>query len=534
MITAPIVLPPPSDFGLEAYPSYYPYQDQAVLHCYENPLGSRVTGVCLPTGCGKSLLAAMLYVLSGKRVVVLTSTKALQGQYHRLFGAAPLEIADIRGQNAYQCRVADGVTVDRGPCHAGWDCPYREGGCYYFDAVGRARDGAFVATNYTYWMTMQQYGKGLGNVDILVCDEADTMLNEITAFLSLSFQGGDIQKHLHAALPPVDSSIEAVRLWAGGLLPRIKSRQESLETQMKIFSQSSEQPPGPFRREVREVNLLKDALTRAADLHGEWVAEWAERNHRLNLWPVWPADYAEEVLFRGIPRVILMSATLSRKQMEILNRGPWDYVDYPSAIPPEDRPVRHVRSVAMRRGMQNLPLWTARIDQLIERRLDRKIILHTTSYERKRAFMLGSRFKGKGILISHDSGDLETAVQRFKAMEAPAVLVSPSLTRGYDFPGVQCETLILGKVPYMDGRTPLAKARKERDPDYLNYEAMMTMQQEAGRGARYVGDRCEILVVDDDWRWFWPRFGYMASQWFRDAVQPGVFDVQNTEPLAKL
>lgn len=106
-------------------------------------------------------------------------------------------------------------------------------------------------------------------------------------------------------------------------------------------------------------------------------------------------------------------------------------------------------------------------------------------------------------------------------MKPPAVLVSPSMIRGYDFPGEECEVVVIGKVPWPDGRGAISKARGEIDPQFPAWAAITAVQQEAGRAVRSEWDRCEIFIVDDDWEWFWKRNWKMAAGAFRDAVTWG-------------
>ena len=100
--------------------------------------------------------------------------------------------------------------------------------------------------------------------------------------------------------------------------------------------------------------------------------------------------------------------------------------------------------------------------------------------------------------MTHGTEDLDAAITEFKRRDPPAVLVSPSIVRGVDLPGDDCRLVILGKVPWPDSRDPVAKARKKRDPQWLDYEAMKAFQQAAGRAVRFLGDWAEVVVVDDD------------------------------------
>ena len=120
------------------------------------------------------------------------------------------------------------------------------------------------------------------------------------------------------------------------------------------------------------------------------------------------------------------------------------------------------------------------------------------------------------------------AVKNFKNAPSPAVMVSPSLVAGWDFPAEDCRYIIIGKVPYPDIRAPVLKARQKLDKDWAAYQAMMTLVQSSGRGVRAATDWCETLVIDDDWVWFWMKYRNFAPRWFADAVR---FDSYLPQPL---
>ena len=99
------------------------------------------------------------------------------------------------------------------------------------------------------------------------------------------------------------------------------------------------------------------------------------------------------------------------------------------------------------------------------------------------------------------------------------VLVSPSVTTGYDFSQAECgfgrpQYLIVGKVPYPDTSEPVTKARHEDDKDWTSYQAMETLIQECGRASRSMGDKCEVFSVDDSTVWFMRLYGRFAPSWF--------------------
>ena len=124
------------------------------------------------------------------------------------------------------------------------------------------------------------------------------------------------------------------------------------------------------------------------------------------------------------------------------------------------------------------------------------------------------------IMLTHSTGDVSYVVNRFKMASPPVVLVSPSVTTGYDFPGHgRPQYIVVGKIPYPDTRDPVTRARHEDDRDWSSYVAMEALVQESGRMARSVDDRCEVLIVDDNWLWFYYRYRGFSPGWFQGKVR---------------
>jgi len=235
--------------------------------------------------------------------------------------------------------------------------------------------------------------------------------------------------------------------------------------------------------------------------------------------PVLVAPYLE-TLAQRVPKVLLLSATLSDKTAALLGIAPadWTTVEGRSSFPVARRPVIYVPTVRMdsRTSEGDRVLWVRRIDQIIGQRLDRKGIVHTTSYARQR--FLQQHSQHARWFICPQSQTTRAEVARFKSACPPAILVSPSVTTGWDFPGETCRYQILGKVPFPDTRDPVTKARVAKDPQYQGYLAMQSLVQAVGRGTRSEDDWCETFVVDDHWAWFRRKSRHHAPRWFWDAV----------------
>lgn len=165
--------------------------------------------------------------------------------------------------------------------------------------------------------------------------------------------------------------------------------------------------------------------------------------------------------------------------------------------------------------------WLKAADSIIEARLDRKGIFHTTAYHRSEYVTAHSRFTP--YMMSHNRHDLMQSIHKFKDAPPPVIFVSPSVTTGFDFPYDDCEFQILGKVPYPDTRNVITKARADADPDYAPYIAMQQIVQACGRGSRAEDDYCENFIIDTNIDWFVKRYRRFAPKWFLESITKRVF-----------
>ena len=241
------------DILAASLPGYTPRKHQQELALQiEQAIGARAILVAeAGTGTGKSLAALIPAILSGKRVVVATATKALQNQYAEKdlpFLQEHLDVpftwAILKGRSNYPCaskiddlkeptaRQAqildliaqheadpesytdrDGLptTTDRewmqlsispAECPGASDCPFAEAGkCFAYRAKDKAARSDVVVTNLAYLATdlkLRSETDGaislLGDIDLLIIDEAHNLDNAVTSALSDRIALGTIMR----------------------------------------------------------------------------------------------------------------------------------------------------------------------------------------------------------------------------------------------------------------------------------------------------------------------------------------------------
>lgn len=485
-----------------------------------------------PTGSGKSPKYITVSRMLEARTLVLTANKALQLQLMNDFAAIGME--DIRGQSNYRCKALDhngelfgygrvGVGCDEGPCHAGASCRLRRKGCLYFDQVVVASNAPLVVSNYAYWLTIGRWSneEKIGNFDLLVCDEAHKVPDILAEHCAIRLDRNEIRILLGLILP---SAREDPALWLEWAEHALSLCASHIDSTKAVFKDPYSDIPArkSASRHMRRIATLHRALS---DLNNasiwrrsepsspdvflpgvqtDWVIEPYEDG--VQFLPVWAHAYAEPYLFRKIPKVILTSATLQPITAKYLGIADNEhrYRSSDSTFDPESRPIIYIPTAKIDRhsSKYQIKTWINRIDEIVAARQDRKGIVMARSYDYADTIM--SLSAQSHCMISHSRRGLRDAISVFRHSRPPAVFVSPSVDEGFDFPDDDCRFIIIAKCPFADMRGSIVQARHKSDKKYLNYLTARIIIQQAGRGWRSTDDWCEVFIIDDNIRWFYP------------------------------
>ena len=501
-----MLLPQPKDLGLpNKFSSWRHGQTRAIMDIVDSRV--RFLTQIQPTGSGKSLCYITAAMLKGGRTLVLTSLKGLQRQLYDDFGESP-GLSVVVGKSSHVCPNT-GYSAEYAPCSLGRYCHKKKsGGCSYYDAIEEAKLAQIVVTNYSFWHSNKH--DTLGYFDTLVCDEAHNAVNHLVDSLAITITRKSITSiGLHWP-ESGDNHWKWVRDTQQAVDQMIKDKIEELQSSVRGIT-------GDRFKHLYHLNQrLKSLVPQQPD---QWVVEWF--SDHITFDPLWPPEFAEELLFRDINRVVLTSATMGASTLSMLGVPTVGSMttEYPSYFPVARRPIYYIPTTRVDYRITNLGygLWCSRIDQIVSKRLDRKGIIHTVSYDRCSRVMRVSEHSQ--YFYTHKSRNLLQSLKEFRAAGTPAVLCSPSVVTGWDFPYEQCEYQIIGKIPFPDARRKVDKARKEKDPEYSCCMAMQNLVQTCGRGMRYPDDQCENMIIDDHFVWFVGKYRKFAPKWWLDAVQ---------------
>src|SRR5271155_5176645 len=434
-----------------------------------------------PTGVGKSCIAVAHAILTGGRSVYVTSTKGLQDQCSTDF--SPCGMVDLRGRQNYRCSRG-------GSCSDGRLMGCRDEGCEYICAREDFLKSKLTITNYSCYLSNVIHGEGMGDIDCLILDEAHEAIEELSSALEIRLNH-TTNTGLYQSLnipPPYRSPVDRWKYWATQSIVKIRAQVQSVKSS-----------GGGDVKYLRALDAMAKNVTRMTTIdENTWVVDEMSHPGEVLFSPIWPTDYAEKILFRGIKHILLVSATIVPKTLELLGipENDYTYISHTNVFDARRCPVylwgaTRIDSKSTDADYQQL---VGRMDMLISRRLDRKGIIHPTSYDRQ--LMIAGMSDYADIMLTPKGQGLVNALGNFKQGDPPMILNSPAVTTGYDFPGNQCEYQFLVKVPFIDTRSPIMSARCKADPEYSQYLTAQTLVQTCGRAMRGVSDQCENFLMD--------------------------------------
>jgi Rad3-related DNA helicase len=490
-----MTFPSPPSLGLGNL-HWRPEQDAALWDAIES--STRFIGVDAPTGFGKTHYAQGLAKALGGRWAYLTGTKQLMDQISRDF---PYSL-DVRGQSNYKCKLDERVMVIDGPCHAGVQCDWKKNGCLYYDKIRAAQSWEAVHTNYALWLTSYRYAEGLGTFDGLICDEGHSAAEWIVGTAGVEWTREDVKAT--EAMPPERGWAR----WAATLSIRLQLEQAGVEL-------------GSRRARVLRDLIRKLSRFPEEKLEGQWARVPSPESVLIQ--PLWPRGAGDrEWLFQRIKKVVLVSATLRERDLDLLQIGAGErsFFEYGSSFASRNRPIWYVPTIKVtaNSGESDKRKWAARVDEWIEEWKEHKGIIHTVSYQWQVEILKRTRFRG--IMIAPGKGEnFERALARFIASRAPSVLVTPRAREGVDLPDDLARWALVAKLPFPNSLDPIAQARAKDDKEYALHLTAKELIQMTGRIVRNSGDWGVTGLIDDNWKWFQHAARPFLAKWWKSAVR---------------
>ncbi len=469
-----------------------------------------------PTGTGKSILAMLMARQNGSTAIA-TSTINLQEQYAKEFN-----IPSITGRSNWNCDLTK-VTADKALCTSlisATDCPiYKKGECDYYTQRDVGVKANAVVTNFQFWLNSTTLG---GHRTII--DEAHLMEKELRSFQTLRnipiLADGTLAYVLKRQLSglakfPSDDDRTAWAKILQASYAELADNRGSLITQadtMRITGEITEDVSPELESISTQLRLIARQLSRLS-LAGSLL----DYPHIKDIVDGRFLTMEPLVGLMNVVPQMMMSATLV--DPSLTDNGAYLCLELPSTFPKENRPVISFDTVRLSKasGDAGIKKLAWKLDQLMLKHSEEKGIVHCVSYSLADALKQASAYPS--LIITHQPGGRDEAIQRFKEAPMGRVLLSPSITQGVDLPYDLCRWQLIAKVPFVNLGDRVERARMEQLPDLADLDVARQLVQMSGRGMRAEDDKCVTYIADGNFRWFYKKHFKLFPQWFREAVR---------------
>ncbi len=452
-----------------------------------------------PPGCGKTMIGNGVGLLGDHRYLYLTRTKGLQ--YQNYSDMSSIGMVDIVGHSNYPC---SSVSYDDQGELADLECKGRKergiDGCDYRLVVDRCLKTDKVSTNYSHWIQLYKSGDPdrLNKFTLLILDEAHTIHSTLAESASLKVFYSQVERLLEINRNPGEKgSIQSWVEWA-------------MEAEARGTSLLNSGNRSYASRDRFYLERLVKQLTRIYSEYdyAEWVLIPLPSSKGVQFKPLNVAQYAEPYLFRGVEKILLMSATLFKDDGLTLgidqSQDVSTFLSIQSAFPAKRRPIIYFPSAPSIKIDKNLTprgrkIWIDQIDRILEFEGETKGIIQSRSYQRADDIL--SLSSKRSQILTHSSTDSREIINQYRKSSPPCTIISPILEEGEDFPFDLCDYVIWPKLPFLDMRQPYIKALAQKDKDYPNRELCRTLIQGSLRGMRFTEDWCRIWITCAHWKW---------------------------------
>lgn len=438
-----------------------------------------------PTAFGKSAVAKTI-MNAVRSSSYLSPTNMLVNQFLEEFP----DTASLFRLDSYECETWQNTCAGTRGREGGFckGCPASRD---LVQAKYRRGPGAY---NYHTYLAHKIYR------DILIIDEAHNLLPHIKDRLALKIWQHD------ANYPSNAWTYKQFLDWYDSLPPRqrgLKKNRTLLEALVN------------YRDPEYVVQRTTDMFNGKGTRRG-----LPEERDCLKLLPVDVQDAPPMFWPREVKKIVLMSATIGKKDIEALGLGsrPVLYIQCASPIPATSRPiVIDPVSVVNRNNINiSVELIANRIKELAAHHEGEKGIIHATY---QMAGLLRTHLAGDRFLF-HDRSTKMEQYERFReaSPESGKILIGSGLYEGVDLPGDLGRWQVIAKVPWGSLGNPAVQHLAERDPDWYNWNTLRDVIQACGRICRTPDDFGVTYILDSSIERLLKDADSMVPPWFRDAL----------------
>jgi Rad3-related DNA helicase len=435
--------------------------------------------------------------------------------------------ASLKSASEYACPTYRACSVGlavkkKRPCSMGDSCVYRLARNAFLSAP-------LAVTNYPYFLTERTHVGKMPMRRVLVADECHTLERQLIRFVDLVVSESTLPEWAPsiAEIPDLPDIHDYVRWIKSTYLPVVSQRAESMLELASDAARGSEK----LIKDAFKLDQHVSKVAKAAELIETnprdwiyWVSEDADGKKEYIARPLNAAPFAPLVTGMGTVR-IYMSAFPGNKRIFCrslgLDQSKVAWCSLKSTFPVQNRPIviGSVGSMSRRNLESSLPQFLKTLDKIFARHHSEKGLIHCNSYALGKVIFEHFRNTdhGQRLIFPQKADDRDTAFEQHCTSEFPTVLLTPSMTEGFDFTGNLARWQVIAKVPYPSLGDRQIVAKKDQDQDWYHLETIKTIIQAAGRIVRSDTDVGYTYILDSDFDRLYEQCQDYFPRWFTDA-----------------
>ena len=532
--------------GLPPLPELWPHQ-KAALDEIEEAFGRvNVVALSAPVGAGKSILGEAVRRRCFPRSQTLYICSSIYLQEQLLSDPALQHAKLLMGKSNYRPHTRSrgkaemieklNITCDDCTRATGQSCSWCDEHfeCPYYRARQEAMTADLAILNMHYWLAAANHIESFKYRYAAIVDECDLLDQTLSQFAEVVISARTLSNLKLSPPPGKVTGNRTTAEWSRWLhdqfIPRAK---EEIDKDTSSLAGMSPTSRGylPLSRRVRYLSqLVAQVKTLLADLPRGENCGWVRvgRIEQEAIWrPIWPTQFAKQTLWSHATKWLLMSGTVlsAEEMMDRLGLDvPYEVVNVPSPIHASNRPIVYLPAARLSKKStdEDYDKITWAIRQLCDKaHPHERVIVHTVSYDLTRRVVAALETLPRYIGSYTTSAEVFRAIEEYKSPSNPnAILVAPSLERGFDLPGDLGRASIIAKCPYPNlGDAQISARLYSGGQSWFDLEALRRIIQMSGRTTRGIEDFSTAYILDRSfYENLWKKVSHHVPLWWKDAI----------------
>ena len=496
--------------------------------------GKKYVIACLPTGSGKSHIAASIarsakpiddhrknlieeYLIykkdtNGEYVYendfltefafgsfILTVTKSLQDQYLDLFE----EMISVKGKSNYQCVVDTDATAEYAPCV--YDRKTKQKcfdfkRCPYYEKRKQALLISDPVLNYRSFFGLIPF---LRKREYYICDEAGQLEDELVGQYSVTMFYSQLKAENITFNKLITDDSKKAGEWLKNIYLQVSDQKEKLLESIRT-SAKDQNFAGVKVKQTQRLNKLTNLESSLAVAINYWeeaefLVEFKD-SEKVIFVPYDVRPFAREI-FNGADKVLLMSATITNPEEYAKSLGikpeEYEYIEVGSAFDAKKSPIMCASQYNLSYATidRDLPKVIKSAIDICKQNKGKKGLIHTHTNKITQEFkrMIGN---DKRFLFRDSGFSNEDILKEHKEREDDTILVSPSLDTGVSLDDNFGRFQIILKAPFLPLGSKRIKKIFDKNKKYYTMKMLDTLVQMCGRCTRSIEDHSTTYILD--------------------------------------